>query len=200
MTSSKYLSADERRAMTVAAVLDLAAERNPADITTTAIAARMGLSQGALFRHFPSKDAVWREVMVWVSRQLLARVDAAASTAASPTEALRAMFMAHVAFVVEHPGVPRLLFSELPRTEDSPAKDVAREMLSVYTGRLSVYIEEAKNRGEIDAGVETSTVTTVFLGAVQGLVMQGMLGGDLRHVERAGPSVFGLVERAVRAT
>ena len=51
----QYLTADERRAATVQAVVDLAAERNPSDITTTAIAQRMGLTQGALFRHFPTK-------------------------------------------------------------------------------------------------------------------------------------------------
>jgi AcrR family transcriptional regulator len=47
----KHLPADERRAATVEAVINLAAEQNPSDITTTAIAQRMGLT-GALFRHF----------------------------------------------------------------------------------------------------------------------------------------------------
>ncbi len=58
----KHLPADERRAATVEAVVDLAAEQNPSDITTTAIAQRMGLAQGALFRHFPSKDAILESV------------------------------------------------------------------------------------------------------------------------------------------
>ena len=52
---SRHLPADERRAATVEAVVDLAAEQNPSDITTTAIAQRMGLTQGALFRHFPTR-------------------------------------------------------------------------------------------------------------------------------------------------
>ena len=59
---SKHLPADERRAATVEAVVDLAAEQNPSDITTTAIAQRMGLTQGALFRHFQSKDAILEPV------------------------------------------------------------------------------------------------------------------------------------------
>ena len=42
---SRHLPADERRAATVEAVVDLAAEQNPSDITTTAIAQRMGLTQ-----------------------------------------------------------------------------------------------------------------------------------------------------------
>ena len=46
----KNLPAEERRAVTVGAVVALAAEQNPNDITTAAIAKRMGLTQGALDR------------------------------------------------------------------------------------------------------------------------------------------------------
>ncbi len=56
-SSRPHLPADERRAVTVQAVLDLAATGNPGDITTAAIAKHMKLTQGALFRHFPTKDA-----------------------------------------------------------------------------------------------------------------------------------------------
>ena len=79
---SKHLPAEERRAATVEAVVELAAEQNPSDITTTAIAQRMGLTQGALFRHFPTKDAILESVMDWVAERLLARVDKAAASAA----------------------------------------------------------------------------------------------------------------------
>ena len=31
----------------------------------------MNLTQGALFRHFPTKDALWQSVMEWVAVRLL---------------------------------------------------------------------------------------------------------------------------------
>ncbi|MDE2380483.1 TetR family transcriptional regulator, partial [Bradyrhizobium sp.] len=58
--NEKYLSAEERRRLTVETVVSLAAAQNPSEITTAAIAARMHVTQGALFRHFPSKDAIWQ--------------------------------------------------------------------------------------------------------------------------------------------
>ena len=82
----RHLPADERRAATVEALIDLAARQNPSDITTAAIAERMGLTQGALFRHFPSKDAIVQACMTWVSERLLARIDKAAAQATSPAE------------------------------------------------------------------------------------------------------------------
>lgn len=53
--SSKNLKADQRREVTVETVVELAGEQNPSEITTAAIAKRMGVTQGALFRHFPIK-------------------------------------------------------------------------------------------------------------------------------------------------
>ena len=68
---SKHLPADERRAVTVEAVVQLAGSQNPSEITTAAIAKHMNVTQGALFRHFPSKEAIWQAVMEWVAQRLL---------------------------------------------------------------------------------------------------------------------------------
>ena len=103
-TKSKNLAAEERRNVTVEAVIELAATTNPGDITTAAIAKHMHLTQGALFRHFPNKEAIWQAVMKWVANRLMARIDKAAEGIESPLAAMRSMFLAHVAFVSEHPG------------------------------------------------------------------------------------------------
>ena len=132
---SKHLPADERRAATVEAVVDLAAEQNPSDITTTAIAQRMGLTQGALFRHFPTKDAILQAVMSWVTERLLARVDKAAEGTTSPVAALEAVFMTHIDFVSEHPGVPRMLFGELQRPGETLPKRMVQTLIQHYGER-----------------------------------------------------------------
>lgn len=76
-SSNKHLPAEERRAVTVEAVVELAGEQNPSEITTAAIAKRMGLTQGALFRHFPNKDAILQAVMEWVAERLMSRIEKA---------------------------------------------------------------------------------------------------------------------------
>ena len=193
----KHLSADERREHTVETVIELAAEQNPGDITTAAIAKRMNLTQGALFRHFPSKDAIWEAVMGWVAERLLARVDKAAAQAASPLAALEAMFMAHIAFVAEHPGVPRMLFGELQRASDSPAKRMAQTLIGRYGERLRKLIELGKTQGELAADLDTGAAATQFIGTIQGLVMQSLLAGDVAHLRRAAPGVFAIYRRGI---
>jgi len=194
---SKHLPAEERRAVTVEAVIDLAAEQNPSDITTAAIARRMGLTQGAIFRHFPTKDAILEAVMSWVSGRLLARVDAAAELGASPLAALEAVFMAHIEFVAAHPGVPRILFGELQRPGETLAKRIVQTLIENYGERIRRLLEAGKARGELDSGLDVNAAAVLFVGTVQGLVMQSLLAGDVGHIRREAPGVFAIYRRGI---
>lgn len=195
----KHLPADERRAATVDAVINLAAEQNPSDITTTAIAQRMGLTQGALFRHFPTKDAILGAVMTWVAECLLARVDKAAQHNPSPLAALEAVFMAHIDFVSEHPGVPRMLFGELQRPGETLPKKMVQTLIHRYGERLRHLLERGKATGELDAGLDIEAASISFIGAIQGLVMQSLIASDADRIRRDAPGVFALYRRGIRS-
>ena len=194
---AKHLPADERHAVTVETVVALAAEQDPSEITTTAIAQRMHLTQGALFRHFPTKESLWQAVMEWVSERLLARIERAAAQAASPLAALEAMFMSHVEFVAEHPGVPRMLFGELQRRDESPAKRLARTLIARYGERLNQVIAQGKACGEIAPEIDSAAAATLFIGTIQGLVMQSLLAGEVEGIRKEAPGVFALFRRAI---
>jgi AcrR family transcriptional regulator len=194
---TKYMPADERRAVTVEAVVALAGQQNPSDITTAAIAQHMGVTQGALFRHFPNKEAILEAVMDWVADRLLARIDKASHGAATPLESLEAMFMAHVGFFVEHPGVPRMLFGELQRAEMTAPKRMAHKMLWRYRERLAAVIEDGKSSGQLAQDSDTASIGTLFIGMIQGLVMQSLLAGDVQLIRKEAPGVFVLFRRAI---
>ena len=168
-------------------------------ITTAAIASHMKLTQGALFRHFPSKDAIWEAVMEWVADRLLSRVEKAASSVSSPLAAIEAIFMAHADFVVEHPGVPRMLFGELQRAEATPAKRLARTLLERYGERIRRLLEAGKAAGEVSAALDIEAAATLFVGTLQGLIMQSMLAGDLLRIRRDAPRVFAIYLAGIRS-
>ena len=193
----KHLPADERRAATVEAVVDLAAEQNPSDITTAAIARRMGLTQGALFRHFPSKDAILEAVMSWVAERLLARLDEAAEGATSPVAALEAVFMTHIDFVSEHPGVPRMLFGELQRPGETLPKRMAQTLIRHYSEGLCGLLEAGRARSELHADLDPDAAATLFIGTIQGLVMQSLLAGDVARMRADAPGVFAIYRRGI---
>lgn len=194
----RNLPADERRVVTVETVVELAAEQNPSEITTAAIAKRMNLTQGALFRHFPSKDAIWQAVLSWVVDRLLSRIDQAIEAAGSPLSALEAVFMTHIEFVAAHPGVPRMIFSELQRAEDTAAKRLVRALLARYGERLVTLIEAGKAQDVLAREVDTAASATLFIGTIQGLVMQSLLSGNVEMIRAQAPAIFAIYSRAIR--
>lgn len=199
-TYAKYLPADERRAATVETVVALAAEQNPAEITTTLIAKRMGVTQGALFKHFPTKDAILQAVLDWVAERLLSRVDKAVEQAPSPLAALEAMFMAHVEFVAAHPGVPRMLFGELQRAEDTAPKRIVKTLIRRYGERVHGVIKQGIAQGELDPGLDDEAAVILFIGTIQGLVMQSLLAGNVRRIRRDAPRAFAIYRRGIGST
>lgn len=192
------LSTEARQAEIVDTVLDLSASVSPGDITTVDIARSLGLTQGALFKHFPSKDAIWLAVMGWVESHLLSALDAAALAAPTPLEGLRAVFMKHARFVAKHPGVPRLILNELQKPRDTPIKRRARSMQESYRKLIVRLLAEAQGRGEVAAGLDKEGAATLLIGAVQGLMLQAMLAGSTTKLEAEARRVFALYLNAIR--
>lgn len=190
---------ETRQTEIIEAVLDLAARGSPADITTADIASKLKLSQGAVFKHFPSKGAIWLAVLDWVQAQLFARLEAAAEKAATPLDALGAMFMAHVKFVMAHPGVPRLIFQHLRRPEDTPLKAGVRNMLARYRKLLIEILDEAVKQGQVPAGQDKAAAAMLFIGAIQGLAIQSMLNGSSSKMQDEAKRVLKLYLQGIKA-
>jgi len=195
----KHLPADERRAVTVKSVVQLAGTQNPSKITTAAIAKHMDVTQGSLFRHFPNKQDIWRAVMEWVAERLLARVDRSAQGIESPLEAMEAMFMSHIEFVAEHPGVPRIMFGELQQAEQTPAKRMVQTLIQRYSERLHRLIEQGKERGELAPDLDNEAAATLFIGTIQGLVMRSLLEGNVERIRHDAPRAFTIYRRGIRS-
>ncbi len=192
------LSTETRQAEIVDTVLDLSDKLGPGAITTVDIAKNLGLTQGAVFKHFPTKDAIWLAVMGWVESHLLSALDAVATAAPTPLEGLQAVFMKHARFVARHPGVPRLIFNELQKPKDTPVKRRARSMQESYRKLLVRLLAEAEKRGEVAAGLDREGAATLFLGALQGLMLQAMLAGSTAKLEAEARRVFALYLNAIR--
>jgi AcrR family transcriptional regulator len=194
------LPTETRQAEIVAAALHLAREASPPLITTAEIATVVGVSQGAVFKHFASKDAIWQAVMSWVHVQLLAALEAAAAGAAQPLQALEAVFKAHLSFVAAHPGVPRVIFHELQNPQDSAVKREVRTLMQSYRALLLRLLRAAAQRGDVAADVDPDAAATLFIGTVQGLVMHAMTAGRPRALAAGADPVFAVFLRGIRRT
>lgn len=197
-TPQSRLPTEARRAEIVAAVLHLAATQSPAHITTGDIAGELGFTQGAVFRHFPSKEAIWLAVLEWVDAELIAALERAAQEGRTPLDGLERVFMAHIRFVMAWPGVPRILFHDLQRPDDTPLKQRVRQLLGRYRQILARLFDAAARQGQVGGGLDTHAAATLFIGTIQGLVMQSMLAASPSGVEDEARRVLVLYLRAIQ--
>ena len=193
-----------RQAGLIEAALQLAAQRSPAEITTGDLARAVGITQGAVFRHFASKEAIWLAVLDWATDTLRARLQAAATNpanaaagAASPLAALQAVFIAHVDFVIAHPGVPRVIFQELQHAQDTALKAAVRRLMQRYRTLLMGLLQRAQKQNLLAPGTDLPSATVLFMGSVQGLVMQSLMSGQVQAMAAQAPGVFSIYLRGL---
>ncbi len=184
----KNLTSDQRRVATVEAVIALSASSNPADLTTAQIGAHMGVTQGALFRHFATKQDIWTAVMDWTATHLFEQFDRTESD--NPIDGLKAMFTAHVEFIIAHPGIPPIFLGELQRSGETPAKARLQELMAGYGARLTARLTEAKSAGLVASDADIPAAAILFLGIIQGLVMQTMTTGDFGAMRDMSRRIF----------
>ncbi len=194
----RRLPSHERRAEIVAAVVELARERGPEAITTQAIADRVALTHGALFRHFADKEAIWGAVFDWVQHDLGAAVGAAFADGGTPVEILERVFLAHARFVARHPGAPRILYHALQGVERTPTHERARAMVAAYTARVAACLREARDAGDLSPALDPGIGATLFVATLQGLAVQRSLLGGEGGVVEAAHATFSLLLDGLR--
>jgi len=118
--------AGARREQLLAAAARLMADRGYHGVSINDIGAAAGVSGPAVYKHFPSKQAMLTELLVGISERLLAEGTARAAAAADPDEALDALVRWHVSFALDSPELIRVQDRDLASMDESAARLVRR--------------------------------------------------------------------------
>lgn len=177
MPRATAIPAAERRAHAVRSLLELAAETAPDQISTAAIAARMGVSHAALFRHFPSREAIWGEAVDWAVGELEERFERCepSDPQQPPLQVVEALMAAHASLLQQHPGLVRMLFAELQRPASSPARERGKAFMQRFRLRLAALLESAQIRGELDPAPDSHDLAVLLVATQQGLMLQALV-------------------------
>lgn len=137
--------------------------------------------------------------MGWVAEQLLSKAGRATQSAPSALAALESVFIAHIDFIAAHPGVPRMLFSELQRAEDTTAKLKVRILLEKYAHLLKELLKTGKQQGKLVSGLDLSSAVTAFIGIIQWMAVQSLLTDESQWLHEAAPKVLATYRRGIES-
>jgi AcrR family transcriptional regulator len=128
-----------RREQILATAATLFAERGFHGVSVVELGAACGISGPALYKHFPSKDAMLAEMLVDISEELL-RVGRQRSAAAGDADAaLRALVGWHVEFALHHKPlivVQDRDWASLPAAARERVRGLQRRYVEVWADRL----------------------------------------------------------------
>lgn len=165
MASRVRRSHGERRTEIADAALRIIATRGISALTVAALATELGLTGGALYRHFTSTE----EILVAVAARAVELVDATLpAPELPPLEWLERFVESRAKTVGGHPGLARLLVSDQLAMALPPA---AVEHVHGAVRRTFAAIEQAVRRGQelgdVRGDVDARDLVPIVAGTVQ---------------------------------
>lgn len=128
-----------RRGQLLATAAELFAKRGFHGVSVADLGKACGISGPALYKHFPSKDAILAEMLVSISEELLAVGRERVSAAGDATAAVRALVDWHVGFAVRHRAlivVQDRDWESLPPEARERVRTLQREYVDVWADQL----------------------------------------------------------------
>lgn len=127
--------------------LALVHEEGLAGVTIRRLAERVGFSEAAVYRHFPSKQELLLALMDRFAAQLLTPIRSLASDADRPeTDRLVAVVQHHVSMVLRSKGLPVLLLGEALACGNEALSERVQNLLRAYLDILERLLERVPER------------------------------------------------------
>ena len=128
-----------RRQQILDIAADLFAQRGFHGVSVADLGAACGVSGPALYKHFPSKDAVLAEMLVSISEELLSVGRRRVEAAATPADAVEALIEWHIEFALAHRAlivVQDRDWSSLADDARERVRTLQREYVDVWAAQL----------------------------------------------------------------
>ena len=169
-------SAEDRKSQIIAQVLRLASEIGPDRMSTTDVARAVGISQPAVFRHFPTKGDLWVAVAEDVSATLREHWATAEARAQTSLERLHGLIGAQLAAITERPALPSILFSRELTVDNPPLREVFDRLLASFQSRLAAAVGEMQSEDMLSPDIEARDAAVLLASIVQGVAIRWALG------------------------
>lgn len=184
------LSTEERQEEIIRAAVELAGEQGVDGVTTQDMADAVGITQGAIFRHFPTKDMIWLAVIHWVRGRLMSVVDMAAEQGSDPLDSLEKVFFAHLGFVDKVPAIPKLVFTDQLLKKNPKIRELIRSILADYEAKVTGLLAQARAQNLVRPDLDEHAAAVMFTGIIQGLVMRVSIIEARKSLLAEGKLVF----------
>ena len=168
---------------TIASMLqDGAAEK----VTTAALAARLSLSEAALYRHFASKAQMFEGLLDFIEETVFSLINQIESRSAAPAARAREIILMLLNFSEKNPGMTRVLIGDAIVNEDARLQARVNQFVERVEASLRQCARlQTAESGQPSAALDPSVQASLAMAFVQGRWLQFAKSGFRKRPSEA---------------
>ena len=149
-------------------------------ITTAALAARVEVSEAALYRHFASKAQMYEGLIEFIEQTLFSLINRIAAEESQGLQQAQAMVQLLLGFAEKNRGMTRVLIGEALVNENARLQARVNQLLDRVEASLKQALRIAASQGALAPGLEAAAGANLVLCWVQGRWQQFVKTGFAR--------------------
>jgi TetR/AcrR family transcriptional regulator len=168
-------------------------------ITTAALAARVEVSEAALYRHFASKAQMYEGLIEFIEQTLFGLINRIAGEETQGLQQAKAMAQLLLGFAEKNRGMTRVLTGEALVNENERLQARVNQLLDRVEASLKQSLRIAASQGDVSAGLDASVAANLMLGWIQGRWQQFVKSGFKRPPLAQWESQWNMMARGFAA-
>lgn len=182
-----------RRRQIVSAARKLIVKYGSEHVTVRRIAKEIGVSEGAIYRHFKSKREILSFLVDEIEAILMSDLeidDAQAATKAGAVKILEKIVTHQVSSIEQRSGISFQVIAEIISFGDKRLNRKIYDVIDDYIGRIRGLLADGVKQGSINPETDLDAASLLFFGAMQGLVNLWALSNYSFDLEQRYAPVF----------
>jgi TetR/AcrR family transcriptional regulator len=141
-------------------------------ITTAALAREVGVSEAALYRHFPSKARMFEGLIKFIEDTLFPRITRIINEEDSAEIRCRNILVLLLTFCDKNPGMTRLLTGDALAGETERLRERIAQFFDRLEAQLKQVLREAQVLENLKTTISPTILTNLLLASVEGRLVQ----------------------------
>ncbi|WP_404341225.1 nucleoid occlusion factor SlmA [Pseudoalteromonas mariniglutinosa] len=141
-------------------------------ITTAKLALQVGVSEAALYRHFPSKARMFEGLIEFIEDTLLSRINIILENEKESQARIYNILVLLLAFAEKNPGITRILTGDALQGEQERLRDRVQGLFEKLETQFKQVLRERKLREGKTFQSDESTLANFLLAYVEGKMNQ----------------------------
>jgi AcrR family transcriptional regulator len=166
----KRLKSNIRQDQIIEAARKLVVKYGSEHVTVGKIAKEVGISEGAIYRHFKSKGDVLSGLADQIADDLLTGISDHIYTNSTSLEFLGTVLKNHLSRIQQRKGISFQVIAEIISFGDKKLNKKVSGVISNYVISLKHLLSEGIKSGEVKEDIDIEAAALILFGMIQGLV------------------------------